>query len=68
MSKETRDLMAKIEFHHGGKEYDDRYPEGIPTSVVIVDSNGKVRTAHHSPFNSSTHHRIASHRIVFALC
>ena len=31
----TRALMEKIEFVHGGKEYDDRYPDGIPTSVEI---------------------------------
>ena len=41
----TRSLMDKIEFEHGGKEYDDRYPDGIPTSVVISDSSG---TAHES--------------------
>ena len=29
----TRKLMEKIEFAHGGKEYDDLYPKGIPTSV-----------------------------------
>jgi len=29
----TRKLMTKIEFEHGGKEYDDLYPKGIPTSV-----------------------------------
>ncbi|MCA9280136.1 MAG: MmgE/PrpD family protein [Phycisphaeraceae bacterium] len=36
----TRTLMDKIEFAHGGKEYDDRYPDGIPTSVVITDADG----------------------------
>jgi len=35
----TRKLMSLIEFAHGGKEYDDNYPEGIPSSVVITDSN-----------------------------
>mmetsp|Transcript_18109 Transcript_18109/g.20275 ORF Transcript_18109/g.20275 Transcript_18109/m.20275 type:complete len:533 (+) Transcript_18109:2-1600(+) len=39
--KATRFLMEKIEFEHGGKEYDDRYPNGIPTSVVITDTSGK---------------------------
>ena len=34
--------MAKIEFEHGGKDYDDRYPDGIPTSIVITDKEGKV--------------------------
>jgi len=27
--------MDKISFTHGGKEYDSKYPEGIPTSVKI---------------------------------
>jgi 2-methylcitrate dehydratase len=31
----TRALMGKINFEHGGKEYDDKYPDGIPTSVQI---------------------------------
>lgn len=37
----TRALMQKIEFVHGGEEYDRRYPDGIPTSVVITDAQGK---------------------------
>ena len=28
-------MMEKCEFEHGGKEYDDKYPEGIPTSIQI---------------------------------
>lgn len=31
----TRALMKKIEFVHGGPDYDKRYPDGIPTSVEI---------------------------------
>ena len=31
----TRQLMEKIEFAHGGPEYDAKYPDGIPTSVEI---------------------------------
>ncbi|CAN5437455.1 hypothetical protein BH11ARM1_BH11ARM1_07860 [soil metagenome] len=31
----TRDLMAKIDFEHGGPEYDAKYPDGIPTSIQI---------------------------------
>jgi 2-methylcitrate dehydratase len=31
--KLTREIMEKIEFEHGGKEYDSKYPDGIPTSV-----------------------------------
>ncbi|HSI72157.1 MAG TPA: MmgE/PrpD family protein [Fimbriimonas sp.] len=38
----TRDLMAKIDFEHGGPEYDAKYPDGIPTSVVITDVGGKT--------------------------
>jgi 2-methylcitrate dehydratase len=35
--EKTRELMALIEFEHGGEEYDLKYPEGIPTSVYIAD-------------------------------
>jgi len=31
----TRALMEKIEFVHGGTEYDDRYPDGIPTTLEL---------------------------------
>jgi 2-methylcitrate dehydratase len=31
----TRSLIDKIEFCHGGKEYDDRYPDGVPTTLEI---------------------------------
>jgi 2-methylcitrate dehydratase len=34
--------MDKINFTHGGKEYDEKYPEGIPTSVKITLKNGEV--------------------------
>jgi 2-methylcitrate dehydratase len=40
-NKKTRELMALIEFEHGGAEYDAKYPDGIPTSMVIEDSKGK---------------------------
>jgi 2-methylcitrate dehydratase len=36
----TRALMQKITFEHGGPDYDARYPDGIPTSLVITDANG----------------------------
>lgn len=39
--KGTRALMDTITFEHGGAEYDSKYPDGIPTSVVITDSTGK---------------------------
>ncbi|MCC5822570.1 MAG: MmgE/PrpD family protein [Planctomycetes bacterium] len=38
----TRKLMDKIEFAHGGDEYDRNYPDGIPTSLVITDDAGKT--------------------------
>lgn len=31
----TRAIIDKIEFEHGGEEYDRRYPDGIPTTIVI---------------------------------
>jgi 2-methylcitrate dehydratase len=31
----TRAFMDKIEFVHGGPEYDDKYPDGIPTTMEI---------------------------------
>jgi 2-methylcitrate dehydratase len=38
----TRGLMEKISFEHGGAEYDRRYPDGIPTSMVVTDDTGKT--------------------------
>lgn len=38
----TREIMALIEFEHGGEDYDKRYPEGIPTSVYIMDTAGNT--------------------------
>ncbi|AIE85018.1 MmgE/PrpD family protein [Fimbriimonas ginsengisoli] len=38
----TRAIMARIEFEHGGPEYDARYPDGIPTSVVITTDDGRT--------------------------
>jgi 2-methylcitrate dehydratase len=37
----TRSLMERIAFEHGGREYDAKYPDGIPTSMVITDAEGK---------------------------
>ncbi len=37
----TRELMGKVAFEHGGAEYDRRYPDGIPTAIVIELSDGK---------------------------
>lgn len=36
----TRRLMDKMSFEHGGTEYDAKYPDGIPTSMVITDDQG----------------------------
>ena len=41
-STHKRTLMSKIEFEHGGPEYDEKYPEGIPTSVQITTRGGSV--------------------------
>lgn len=32
--------MTKITFEHGGKKYDEKYPEGIPSSLEIVLKDG----------------------------
>ncbi|RYG40233.1 hypothetical protein EON79_22955, partial [bacterium] len=37
---ETRSLMERISFEHGGPEYDARYPDGIPTSVLVETRAG----------------------------
>jgi len=31
----TRRIMERIEFRHGGPEYDAKYPDGIPTTLEI---------------------------------
>ena len=35
MNPLTRQLIDKIEFRHGGPEYDAKYPDGIPTTLEI---------------------------------
>jgi len=37
----TRSIMDKIEFKHGGADYDAKYPEGIPTSLNITTADGR---------------------------
>jgi 2-methylcitrate dehydratase len=37
----TRGLMEKMSFEHGGRAYDEKYPDGIPTSIVITDDQGQ---------------------------
>merc|ERR1712151_634461 len=39
--KDTRAIMDKITFSHGGPEYDAKYPDGIPTSMDITMKGGK---------------------------
>lgn len=39
--EQTRALMQLIEFEHGGEEYDSRYPDGIPTSIVLKMADGR---------------------------
>lgn len=36
----TRRLMEQIRFERGGPEYDAKYPDGIPTSIVITTADG----------------------------
>jgi 2-methylcitrate dehydratase len=36
----TRAIMEKIQFEHGGAEYDAKYPDGIPTSLIVTLENG----------------------------
>jgi len=39
----TRQLMEKIDFVHGGAEYDRRYPDGIPTTLELEHAQlGKI--------------------------
>ena len=38
----TRAIMGRITFEHGGDKYDNAYPEGIPTSVVITGADGNT--------------------------
>jgi 2-methylcitrate dehydratase len=41
----TRQLMERIDFVHGGPEYDRRYPDGIPTTVDIESADGASNAA-----------------------
>jgi 2-methylcitrate dehydratase len=40
-NKSTRKLISKVTFEHGGKEYDEKYPEGIPGRVIVKMKDGK---------------------------
>ncbi|MCZ6837160.1 MAG: MmgE/PrpD family protein [Planctomycetota bacterium] len=37
---DTRATMEMISFEHGGVEYDAKYPDGIPTSMIITLKDG----------------------------
>lgn len=37
----TRRIMELIQFEHGGKEFDEQYPKGLPTSISITTKEGK---------------------------
>ncbi len=41
-NKDTRKIMEAISFEHGGQEYDEKYPDGIPTGVQITLKSGEV--------------------------
>ena len=41
-NRDTRALMETIAFEHGGREYDEKYPDGIPTSIIITLRDGSV--------------------------
>jgi len=38
----TRSIMDTVSFEHGGTDYDEKYPDGIPTSITITTRNGSV--------------------------
>lgn len=38
----TKKLMDLMEFEHGGKSFDEKYPEGIPTSIQITLKDSAV--------------------------
>ncbi|CAE8587090.1 unnamed protein product [Polarella glacialis] len=40
--EDTRALMSKITFSHGGPDYDAKYPDGIPTAIDITVKGGKT--------------------------
>ena len=68
-NEKTRNLMTKCTFSHGGKEYDDKYPEGIPTSISITFKGGKkfesgfvMFPSGHSRNSSANLHDILNHK------
>ncbi len=68
---ETRKLMERIEFLHGGPDYDAKYPDGIPTSLVIqvqggasFDSGLVMYPAGHARNRTADLHGILRHKFV----
>ncbi|MCH8978354.1 MAG: MmgE/PrpD family protein [Armatimonadetes bacterium] len=45
----TRSLMDRINFQHGGPEYDAKYPDGIPTSLKIETSPNQPEPTRTNP-------------------
>eukprot|EP00916_Digyalum_oweni_P015390 GHVL01025185.1.p1 GENE.GHVL01025185.1~~GHVL01025185.1.p1 ORF type:complete len:530 (+),score=74.82 GHVL01025185.1:40-1629(+) len=65
----TRQLMTKMEFKHGGDEFDRRYPQGIPTQIDIELKNSTKLTSGlvmfptgHSKNESSNLKQILDHK------
>ena len=61
--------MDKITFVHGGKEYDEKYPDGIPTRVKIelesgnvIDSNMVMYPGGHARNTSVDLRRVLDHK------
>ena len=42
LNPQTREWMNRIEFMHGGPEFDQKYPQGIPTRMKIEHSGGSL--------------------------
>jgi 2-methylcitrate dehydratase len=65
----TRAIMDKIEFQHGGLDYDSKYPDGIPTSIQIIgkgnqtlDSGLVLYPAGHSKSTTDHLHEILQYK------
>ncbi|MCP4189940.1 MAG: MmgE/PrpD family protein [Planctomycetaceae bacterium] len=41
----TRRLMDRIHFEHGGDQFDEAYPDGIPTSIEITTHDGQQHSS-----------------------
>ncbi len=60
----TRSIMSRIDFQHGGPEYDAKYPDGIPTSVRIdkLDSGLVMYPAGHARNTTADLNGILRHK------